>query len=929
MKRKILLFSAVLLIYLASLTVLDGQPLPSNLPDGVIGRFSHGASIYTVAFSTTGQLLASGGDDNSVILWNVTDGSKREEFVEHNKFVTSVAFSPDGHRLASASLDGFVRLWSLSSERQRTSDKDEGDIESVAFSPNGKVLASGGGDRKGFVTLWDIPQESRIVTFPAHGGIVESVAFSPDGQLLASASRDKTIKLWDVGTQDMRKTLAGHKNVVRSVAFSPNGKMLASSSRDYTIKLWNVVSEKLIDTLEIQGNNYIYAESVTFSPDGTLLAAACVDYTVKLWNVTNLHGTPTTLKGHYGGVTSVAFSPDGRTLASGSRDRTVLLWDLAHFGFEVPPIASAPKESASFADIMPEPPLTADLPKKPESNVSENETTLHPKEITPDTLEEEPKSITPKSANLPRRQDTTPPNIEILSPTERVVPQSVEQLIVRGIVTDSSDISEVKVNKIKVAILEDGTFTTTVLLSNGENDIRVTAIDKHNNLGAHLIPIVREGPNHIDTTPPEIVIHSPLSRSAQLTADRLTIEGSVTDESRIAEVRVNNTQAVVSETGEFVVIVPLDLGDNEIRIIATDMSGHVGTDLLTVHRGDLKGPEINILSPRYEGTRGVKPVIIVPTDFTDVSGTATDPSGVATVMINDTEAQVTGDKFSQTIQLAYGNNLIIVTATDLLGNQSTKEITIFRDHQQNGNNNYARRGKDYALLFAVDTYDHWPGLRYPRIDALNIGQDLEDIYGFEVELIHNPTKEKILSVLHRYAQKEYGPEDQLLIFFAGHGDFEPVGNMGYLVCQDTKKPEDDSFRISSFSHSYFRDFIDRMSCEHIFLVMDTCYSGTFDERLAMRGEADDVIKPLSQADIKRKLGYTTRWYLTSGANEQVPDDSFFARALLDALRSEGGSDSVLTIKEILTYFEGLSAPKPCFGEFGRNAPGSDFLFIKK
>jgi len=118
-----------------------------------------------------------------------------------------------------------------------------------------------------------------------------------------------------------------------------------------------------------------------------------------------------------------------------------------------------------------------------------------------------------------------------------------------------------------------------------------------------------------------------------------------------------------------------------------------------------------------------------------------------------------------------------------------------------------------------------------------------------------------------------------------------------------------------------------MSCKHIFLVMDTCYSGTFDERLAMRGEEEGVFSSLSQADVARTLTYTTRWYLTSGANEKVPDDSLFARALLAALRSKGGRDNILTIREILTYFEELSNPKPCFGEFGRNAPGSDFLFI--
>ena len=920
MKRKIFLLTAILLIYLPGLVVSDGQPLTDNLPDGVIDRFSHGASIYTVAFSADGQLLASGGDDNSVILWNVVDGSRREEFVEHNKRVTSVVFSSDGHQLASASLDGFVRLWHISSKRQRTSHKHDGDVESVAFSPNGKILASGGGDQEGFVTLWDIPQESRIVTLPGHRGIVESVVFSSDGQLLASASRDNTIKLWNIDTRYRHKTLAGHKNVVRSVAFSPDGEILASSSRDYTIKLWDVSSGKNSDTFKIQSNNYIYAESVAFSPDGKLLAAACVDYTVKLWDVANCSQVAT-LNGHHGGVTSVAFSPDGRTLASGSRDRTVLLWDLAAFGFEVPPIASVPKESEPFEDTMPEDPLTANLPKEPEADISESETPLHLQEITPDTPEEKSKPITPKNGNLPDRQDTTPPNIVILSPTERVVPQSVEQLTVRGRGTDDNDISEINVKNIKVAILEDGTFTTTIPLSNGENDIRVTAIDIHNNFGTHLFTIVRQGPNQIDTTPPTIVIHSPLSRSAQLTADQLTIEGSVTDDSGIAEVRINNTQAVVSEAGTFAATVPLNLGENEIRIVVTDMSGNVGTSLFTtIREEDTKGPEILIDSPR----RGFQPGESIP-----VSGTVTDPSGVARVTVNNIETQVTGNRFNKTVQLVYGNNRIIVTATDLWGNQSTKEINIFRNDQQNGNDDYGRMRKDYALLFAVDNYDHWPGLRYPRVDAVSIGQDLENIYGFEVELIHNPTKEDILRELHKYAQKQYEPEDQLFIFFAGHGDFDTVTNMGYLVSQDTKKPKDDNFRLSYFSHSDFRDIIDRMSCEHIFLVMDTCYSGTFDERLAMRGEADDVFKPLSQEDIKRKLGYTTRWYLTSGANEQVPDDSLFARALLDALRSEGGTDNILTIKEILTYFEELSDPKPCFDQFGRNAPGSDFLFIKK
>ena len=233
------------------------------------------------------------------------------------------------------------------------------------------------------------------------------------------------------------------------------------------------------------------------------------------------------------------------------------------------------------------------------------------------------------------------------------------------------------------------------------------------------------------------------------------------------------------------------------------------------------------------------------------------------------------------------------------------------------------------MLFAVDTYDHWSKLRYPLVDAINIKQDLEQIYGFQTELIENPTETAVLEVLDRYAQKEYAPEDQLFIFFAGHGYFNEGFKIGYLVGQDTQLPDDSGRLLSYLSHSHFRDIIDRMACEHIFLVMDTCYSGTFDEQLAMRGREQDAFRSLSQEDVARISTYTTRWYLTSGANERVPDYSLFVRALLDGLRSKGGRDNVLTIKEILTYFEDISNPTPCFDEFGRNERGSDFLFIAK
>ena len=275
MKRKIFLFNVMLLMYLASLTVSNGQSSADRLPDGAIARFSPGASVYTVAFSPNGQLLASGGDDNAVILWDIADGSERESFIEHGKSVMSIAFSPDGQLLASASLDGYVRLWHVSSERSRISLRHNGWVESVAFSPDGKTLASGGGDQDGAITLWDVSQKYDIANFSGHDALVESVAFSPDGEMFASSSRDNTIKLWDVAGHYLRRTVAGHSSVVHAVTFSPDGEALASSSRDKTIKLWKVSSGENFATFEIRNSLYAYAEAIAFSPNGTV-ACRCL-----------------------------------------------------------------------------------------------------------------------------------------------------------------------------------------------------------------------------------------------------------------------------------------------------------------------------------------------------------------------------------------------------------------------------------------------------------------------------------------------------------------------------------------------------------------------------------------------------------------------------------------------------------------------------
>jgi hypothetical protein len=235
----------------------------------------------------------------------------------------SLAWSSDGTRLASGGQDGTVNIWDPATGAVLLTLSGNGKaVRSVAWSPDGRRLAAGGED--GIVRILDVAAGQVTLTFRGHGSNgVCAVAWSPDGARLASGSWDHLVKVWDAGSGAEIFTLRGHENQVTALAWSADGARLASASGDRTVKVWDAATGK--ETLTLHGHtNWPYA--VAWSPDGLRLASASEDGTIKLWDAATGKET-LTLRGHTGSVWSVTWSPDGRQLASGGFDGTVKVWD--------------------------------------------------------------------------------------------------------------------------------------------------------------------------------------------------------------------------------------------------------------------------------------------------------------------------------------------------------------------------------------------------------------------------------------------------------------------------------------------------------------------------------------------------------------------------------------------------------------------------
>jgi uncharacterized protein len=268
-----------------------------------------------------------------------------------------------------------------------------------------------------------------------------------------------------------------------------------------------------------------------------------------------------------------------------------------------------------------------------------------------------------------------------------------------------------------------------------------------------------------------------------------------------------------------------------------------------------------------------------------VAGRVSSSLGIERVEVNgQKQALDTNGLFSTTLTLSNESLPVAISAFDVSGNRSLTEFLLSAKaaaelDAPSGKTSTSR----YALVIANQNYSKgYEKLSTPHADGRAIRSLLESRYGFQVSLLQDATRRDVLLALNNLRLR-VGAGDQILVYYAGHGEMDGVTQRGYWIPVDGERGN-----LSNWiSVVDITDQLTAMPARQVMVVADSCYSGTM-TRSAVPAIDQQLAEDAQRSAITQLGNQRSRVVMTSGGLEPVIDggggrNSLFARSFIDVL----------------------------------------------
>jgi len=289
-----------------------------------VGRFSgHTEAVNCVAFSPDGKTAFSGGDDDTIRLWDLHSFKQIRTFTEPFGAVHGICVSPNGNLLICAGYDHRMRIWNLTTGTQISVFDCGCEAQTVAISPNGSWLAVGtfnGG------VLWNLNTGREVAAF-SHSDMGDyAFAWSPDGNYLALGGYEAQVRIWSISQQRFILTFHPTGAQIHALVFTPDGRYLICGTDQGDLVQCDATTGQQVRVFNSL-DKLMYVTGVAVTPDGRELFSSEKDKTVRIWSLDTGQQIGV-LREHNMDVLCVAVSSDGKYVLSGSADATAGLWQL-------------------------------------------------------------------------------------------------------------------------------------------------------------------------------------------------------------------------------------------------------------------------------------------------------------------------------------------------------------------------------------------------------------------------------------------------------------------------------------------------------------------------------------------------------------------------------------------------------------------------